>query len=624
MDAIRVEQLVFGYENGHRLLETSLEKKLIQQKEVEILSDASGSGMFTDYISCFPLREDGYYAFAKTWYAHEMERPGCVWTHVLLFRFEDLDYLAGSIDIKDLFARPSVHANLSAIYGEPLMVQKNYIFNHGLYSDYLIYTLFYSGKKALMEIDDSEPYEKELLSILPKFNSKMLMNLSVCTCSLRNRYINNDEFSYQITVTGNAKKLSMEMKDAIIYRKKETIEDFPLWVSYINELFSDNRQEEIYRFCEKYGNYGREFIKDFSKLLYMVKEFSAKYDLYDFLEAMNKLELGNIIKKKTLQLLLVETDEDMLRLFVLESIITRLSLEMQDMHGMFTTKKLKKDAIEKNAKMIYSENNKKQIKSIFSKYIQGELNDTGNKIVECLVSIMNPNDLCSLLDMELNCCIVLVRMDYRFFLCKEIWHKNKNYQLQVLSTIRKGQELPVNKILKCIFESTKENISNEVFDIFQNDYLDFLYDYCKEGHMKYPYQDEIWGHHLALDPKRCIKLLPQIKDGKLLVEIMKSTDSYMITEPVDGEIWISSISNNLDYIMDQYRYNAALFLLPLVLKTRHVPAEIKEMVFGEINSRLEKSEMDYSAWRRMDQILPDVDIQQSWDKCLRLRLAFGK
>ena len=105
---------------------------------------------------------------------------------------------------------------------------------------------------------------------------------------------------------------------------------------------------------------------------------------------------------------------------------------------------------------------------------------------------------------------------------------------------------------------------------------------------------------------------------------MKSTDSYMITESVDGEIWISSVSNNLDYIMDHYKYEAAVFLLPLVLKTKNVSANILEIVFCEINSKLEKAEMDYCDWRKMNQILPDVDIQQSWDKCLRLRLAFGK
>lgn len=81
MDEIRVEQFLFGYDNGHKVLSTSVQNRLMQQKDMEILSDASGNGRFDNYITCFPLVKDGYYVFSKTWYADEMTRPGCVWTH---------------------------------------------------------------------------------------------------------------------------------------------------------------------------------------------------------------------------------------------------------------------------------------------------------------------------------------------------------------------------------------------------------------------------------------------------------------------------------------------------------------------------------------------------------------
>ena len=254
MNTICVEQLIFGYENGHRLLATSLETDLIQQKEVEILSDASGSGRFVNYISCFPLVEDGYYAFAKTWYADEMERPGCVWTHMLLIRFEDLDYMSGRIDIQSLFQRPNREAESREKYQKTLIVSEDTERNL-LYSDYVIYTLFYSEKKALIEDSRLEEYEKDILSILPKLHSKILMNLSVCTCSFRNRYICNDVFSYQITNVGNAKKLSWDIEDSMIYRSKNSIEEYPLWVKYINRMLASNRQQDIYNFCKNSFSY---------------------------------------------------------------------------------------------------------------------------------------------------------------------------------------------------------------------------------------------------------------------------------------------------------------------------------------------------------------------------------
>ena len=48
MEKVKVEQLLFGYENGHRLIESSLKKNLIQQKDVEpIVSPKNESGKFS-------------------------------------------------------------------------------------------------------------------------------------------------------------------------------------------------------------------------------------------------------------------------------------------------------------------------------------------------------------------------------------------------------------------------------------------------------------------------------------------------------------------------------------------------------------------------------------------------
>ncbi len=52
-----------------------------------VLSDMSGPSMqpgFDEYLTAYPLPGAELFVFAKTWYAPEMQRPGCVWTHSLL------------------------------------------------------------------------------------------------------------------------------------------------------------------------------------------------------------------------------------------------------------------------------------------------------------------------------------------------------------------------------------------------------------------------------------------------------------------------------------------------------------------------------------------------------------
>jgi hypothetical protein len=52
-----------------------------------VLSDMSGPSMqpgFDEYLTAYPLPGTELFVLAKTWYAPEMQRPGCVWTHSLI------------------------------------------------------------------------------------------------------------------------------------------------------------------------------------------------------------------------------------------------------------------------------------------------------------------------------------------------------------------------------------------------------------------------------------------------------------------------------------------------------------------------------------------------------------
>ena len=122
-ERIKVEQALHGYSSGHHLLASSycqLSDK--SEKVMSILSDLSGPERvlgFDEYITGYPLEAERLYAFAKTWYAKEMNRPGCVWTHTLLISVDDIAY----IDIQalvDKFIRPSEYELDLALYSKSL------------------------------------------------------------------------------------------------------------------------------------------------------------------------------------------------------------------------------------------------------------------------------------------------------------------------------------------------------------------------------------------------------------------------------------------------------------------------------------------------------------------------
>ncbi|WP_139337668.1 hypothetical protein [Leptospira santarosai] len=106
---IKVNQCIFGYNNGHRLLASS--SKFISEIEFPMLvySDLNpGTFLKKDesYWSGLPLSFSKQYALMKTWAAPEMSRPGCVWTHVLLITFADIARFEDFGVLKRLFHKP--------------------------------------------------------------------------------------------------------------------------------------------------------------------------------------------------------------------------------------------------------------------------------------------------------------------------------------------------------------------------------------------------------------------------------------------------------------------------------------------------------------------------------------
>ena len=108
MPPVSIHQAIHGYRDGHRLLSSSVSLGADAARAMLVLSDMSGPAMqpgFDEYLTGYPLPGSEFFVFAKTWYAPEMQRPGCVWTHSLLLSREQLSRTsASSIVLK--FRRP--------------------------------------------------------------------------------------------------------------------------------------------------------------------------------------------------------------------------------------------------------------------------------------------------------------------------------------------------------------------------------------------------------------------------------------------------------------------------------------------------------------------------------------
>jgi hypothetical protein len=108
MRPVSIHQAIHGYREGHRLLSSSLSLNADSARAMLVLSDMSGPAMqpgFDEYLTAYPLPGSELYVFGKTWYAPEMQRPGCVWTHSLLLSREQVSRVSAA-HLLTKFVRP--------------------------------------------------------------------------------------------------------------------------------------------------------------------------------------------------------------------------------------------------------------------------------------------------------------------------------------------------------------------------------------------------------------------------------------------------------------------------------------------------------------------------------------
>jgi hypothetical protein len=133
IDTLRADQALFGYNDGHHLLASSLRFGPRELERLLILSDIApnaASAGADGYWTGVPLADSGKYALMRTWPAPEMSRPGCVWTHAIFLDAIAVDRVWEISGLTDAFVRPQIPDGFSG-YGEKLSISPGMIRRRG-------------------------------------------------------------------------------------------------------------------------------------------------------------------------------------------------------------------------------------------------------------------------------------------------------------------------------------------------------------------------------------------------------------------------------------------------------------------------------------------------------------
>jgi hypothetical protein len=244
---MRVGQALHGYQDGHRLLAVTDDLTREGRYAVLGMSDMSGRSMvsgFDEYITGYLIPDSEIYAIAKTWYAPEMDRPGCVWTHTLLIESRDLDDIPDLSELLPLFRRPRVGKKPSGWfeYETPLSftprsneVKISLGGGDALYRVILRNLYDAPQPPVVLLAKNSRDFEAIVIAIVGQQWASLRTKFRFCTGSISNRSLDNKPFDLQVVPFETAREVNREIPKAafIDTRGWQVPDDEPDWLDFV-------------------------------------------------------------------------------------------------------------------------------------------------------------------------------------------------------------------------------------------------------------------------------------------------------------------------------------------------------------------------------------------------------
>lgn len=238
-----IHQALHGYSEGHNRIACSMQLSPIDDERMKVLSDWSGyvGGIDHDssYITAYPLTDGKSFVVAKSWYAAEMNRPGCVWTHSLIINLDSIDEKFDFRTLQFLFRKPQTgyfdgyDVTLSTVEDKKADASLE-LYNIDLIPlSYLYIQLLKKERGLAYRVEDkSTMYQSIILMLLQYLPLQILSRISLCSGSSFLRKIDNESFNLQFTTsTGKLLKSAPEINglqesnfnEGIIYISKSML-----------------------------------------------------------------------------------------------------------------------------------------------------------------------------------------------------------------------------------------------------------------------------------------------------------------------------------------------------------------------------------------------------------------
>lgn len=624
-----VHQALWGYSNGHHLLAASVTLSTSSRKMLETLTDLSGPdapNAFDGYLTgCF-LPSDGYYALSKTWFAPEMERPGCVWTHTLLLGTGEAAHWNG-LDLDSLFCRPRQgKVNLQAHYSIPLSsntVPSSLSLQAESDALVLFSYLIRHPEPFLMSTSDVKRWNAALEALLILAGPRFSQDISFCTGSFSNRKLGGQPLTLQIVPVRLFKILLRTAPGSRILsiEEKNTLQDTADNVPMTLQVFQETKK--LLLTCGK--EYDTRHFWPLFRDLYTGITNSAVFSFHQALETLeNRLDIYDtagilwVLFRAVFSQDQWKTDDALA-----ESLFDFLSLDTQ-----FISMDTAQFQFFESVLTLLWTHCRQKIVELVPRLLTCALNTAGETAVTFIVDRLFTSEYAGLLRQNATICLPMLRLNRKLAQCATLWELPKNLQAEALQELRHddGRKTAIQSenaaILRSIFQYGDSGLSREVYKTFGSEAIREYFYYFSNS--KSRDRAVVWSDLCREDPALSVQTLSVLTPAAptLFTAVISVLDPCC-----DAVICLSSgvweqlyqrFCRNSNEVAAVY----AQFLLPLILRSDiAVSPELLDFSFYTVHSLLARDSMNYSRWACLSSLLPEIPWYQSWDKCKRLRVA---
>lgn len=620
--------MLHGYDNGHRLLAASVMlKSKIEMDAVSVLSDWSeylspAKGGDSSYITAYPLTESGYYVIAKSWYADEMKRPGCVWTHSLLLPIREMNEISDYKILLQCFKRPIVGKGFE-LYSRPIdsqNLEKGYSSFLPIQADReIIGNILYAFVNSISPIYFNVVAEKQvaetILAIMNVLPPRMSERVSWCSGSAYIRKLHGQPLSCQF-LSG------VSEVNAMSYYSSE-----PKWLTFILDgiMQDDVIQGQLIRFLAEDINDDARCYSAIASIMFILDDYFGggkqgreerfKTSLEIIAEAFPKYDEGKVIKDLFVNLSFSRSycqDKTFFYFFA------TLSLE-----GAFNIN----DNSFCKRWLSFVSSKREQYLSLLSDISHAQsINLWGQKVLKESVDELSSIEIRN-----------LVENDFRLFSTAELLNPkilNKldwpslnpviiNNLLPMLMDARSQDVFTEwgNLFLKMLYEGIK--INKQLASLIFTKYIDataVLLDFVNEDNKRYV--DNELGLQLIWKTTEILKWLSgveMITDNVADAIVIYVNEHSIEVKSFKANVWKPFLGLRFHNL----RSDVFAFMFSLSFNWLYdgVALELMRVSFYQLHKLQADRQLKYTAWAKIAPYMESLFILDDWDKCKKMRLT---